>query len=108
MIKPTGRLKFAYKTIEGLDAKVKELEQQLLEANAKIEELATRLSNAETVDGQWLELHDADVIAGFHGLLDKRLTKDGTSLLTRAIAMGFANDHIKQLRKNAKGDRYVL
>ena len=41
------------------------IEQQLLEANVKIEELTARLSDAETIGDKWLALHDADVVADF-------------------------------------------
>jgi hypothetical protein len=55
-------------TIDVLGANTKlrkelfDVEQQLLEANAKIEELTTRLSDAETAGGKEMALHDADVI----------------------------------------------
>mgnify|MGYP006394611659 CR=1 FL=1 len=45
--------------------RIAELERKLAEANAKIEELTTRLSDAETAGGKEMALHDADVIADF-------------------------------------------
>jgi hypothetical protein len=92
--------------LEDKDKCAKRLEKRLLESKAKIEELATRLSDAQSVDSKWLALHNADVIARFHGLLDKRLSSQGTSLSTRAVAMSFANEHIEQLRNSVKeGDK---
>jgi hypothetical protein len=106
------------------------LEQQLLEANAKNERLKSKYRGAFYDNGsesteyktkEWfmflhrlgdifdestaqsLALHDADVIGGYQELLDKRLAGQQSPLSTRAIAMGFANEHIEQLRNSIKG-----
>jgi hypothetical protein len=98
----------------------KELEQLLLESTAKIERLLNAISESnvfgvdryeaksilqgatEESNARSLAMHDADVIGGYQELLDKRLARQQSPLSTRAIAMGFANEHIKQLRNSVK------
>lgn len=87
--------------IADLINQVNEIEQQLLEANAKIDELKAKLSDAETVGEKWLALHDAEII---DGLVDEFMCVIHDSEAD-AINVCFVEDMLskaRQLRNSAK------